>query len=294
MESNLTVELRHLQMQDYESLKGIMEAVYKGFKDPFWASKDIKKLIEVFPDGQLCVIVDGEMVAGALSIIVDYKKYGDNHTYDQITGGETFDTHDPHGDILYGIDVFVHPDHRGLRLGRRLYDARKELCESLNLRGIMAGGRIPNYGEYADEISPRQYINKVKRKEIHDPILNFQLSNDFHVRKILKDYLPDDKDSKTFATLLEWNNIYYQGEENILKTKRSYVRIGLVQWQMRLFPSFDAMVEQIEYFVDAVSDYQSDFILFPEFFNAPLMAKYKPYGRSRSNSAFSKVHRTYS
>ncbi len=33
-------------------------------------------------------------------------------------------------------------------------------------------------------------------------------------------------------------------------------------------------MEQIEFFVDAVSDYQSDFILFPELFNAPLMAQF--------------------
>ena len=35
--------------------------------------------------------------------------------------------------MLYGIDVFIVPEFRGLRLGRRLYDARKELCENLNL-----------------------------------------------------------------------------------------------------------------------------------------------------------------
>ena len=40
---------------------------------------------------------------------------------------------------------FVHPDYRDLRLGRRLYDARKELCENMNLRGIVVGGRIPGY-----------------------------------------------------------------------------------------------------------------------------------------------------
>lgn len=43
---------------------------------------------------------------------------------------------------MYGLDVFVHPDYRGLRLGRRLYDARKELCRSKNFKAILAGGRI--------------------------------------------------------------------------------------------------------------------------------------------------------
>src|SRR5210317_737120 len=131
------------------------------------------------------------MVAAALSITVDYAKYGDKHSYKQILG-DHFDTHDPKGDVLYGVDVFVHPDYHGMRLGRRLYDARKELCENLNLRGILIGGRIPGYRNHHHEYSPHQYIRKVKDKELHDPVLSFQLSNDFHIKSVMKDYIPED------------------------------------------------------------------------------------------------------
>jgi len=272
------ISLRNLKLSDYKDLKESMELSYSSLRDSFWEKSEIKILLNLFPDGQLCIEVDGKVVASALSIIVDYKKFGDNHTYMKIIGNNTFNTHTINGDVLYGIDIFVHPEYRGLRLGRRLYDARKELCEHLNLRAIIAGGRIPEYSKYASEISPRQYLNKVRDKQIYDPILNFQLSNDFHVRKILKDYLPGDFESKDYATLLEWNNIYYQENEKLINAPRSYVRIGLVQWQQRAFKSFDSLVEQIEYFVDAVSDYQSDFILFPELFNAPLMAEFNHLG----------------
>ncbi|MDP1142440.1 hypothetical protein Q6269_28190, partial [Klebsiella pneumoniae] len=66
--------------------------------------------------------------------------------------------------------------------------------EQLNLRFIIFGGRIPKYSEYANELTPKQYIEKVKRKEIDDPVLLFQLANDFHVRKVLKGYLDGDKE----------------------------------------------------------------------------------------------------
>jgi predicted amidohydrolase len=204
---------------------------------------------------------------------VDYDEYGDKHTYQMITGRYTFSTHDPNGDTLYGIEIFVSPEYRGLRLGRRLYEARKELCESLNLKSIIAGGRIPGYHEHADTLSPRQYIDKVKAKELYDSTLTFQLSNDFHVRKVLKNYLPGDHESKEFATLIEWNNIYYQGVDASARSAKT-IRIGLVQWQMRLFPTMDAFYEQVEFFVDAVSGYKSDFIMFPEFFNTPLLQPY--------------------
>jgi len=49
---------------------------------------------------------------------------------------------------------------------------------------------------------------------------------------------------------------------------------GLVQWQMRHFRNLDGLYEQIEFFLYAVSEYNSDFILFPELFNAPLMPHY--------------------
>jgi predicted amidohydrolase/GNAT superfamily N-acetyltransferase len=279
---NSKIELRNLKFEDYLGLKTAMKEAYSGIGGMYWEEASIEKLLSIFPEGQLCVMVNGEVAASALSICVDYSKFGDNHTYKQITGDSSFDTHTPDGDVLYGIDVFVHPKFRGMRLGRRLYDARKELCENLNLRAIMAGGRIPSYNKYSDKLSPRQYIDKVKMKAIYDPTLTFQLSNDFHAKKIIKNYLPGDTESEDYATLLEWNNIYYQEKELLINTKKKVVRLGVVQWQMRLFPSLEALEEQMEYFIDAVSDYQSDFILFPEFFNAPLMAEYNHLGEAKA------------
>jgi len=116
-------------------------------------------------------------------------------------------------------------------------------------------------------------------KEIYDPVLTFQLSNDFHVKKVLTNYLPGDIQSRDYAALLEWNNIYYSPEPG---SQKSVVRIGVVQWQMRLFAGLDAMIEQIEYFIDAVSAYHCDFVVLPEFFNAPLMAESNHLGPVQS------------
>ncbi len=267
------VKIRPLLIADYEGLKACMVRAYAQMPDAFWKKDQVSRLLSIFPDGQLVITLNDQIVGCALSIIVRYDRFGDDHTYRQITGNFSFATHDPAGDTLYGIDVFVDPEFRGRRLGRRLYDARKELCERLNLSGIVFGGRIPNYHEHAEELSPRAYIEKVKNKELHDPTLNFQLSNDFHVRKVLRGYLLGDEESKEFATLLRWDNIYYTPAKPKSEIPaKSVVRLGLVQWQMRLYRTVEQLFEQMEYFVDAVSAYRSDFALFPEFFNAPLMA----------------------
>lgn len=268
------VELRNLQLVDYKQLKNSMIESYPEMANSYWESKDIKKLLAIFPEGQLVILVDGVVVGSALSLILDEKLVDKRHNYKQIIGDYTFSTHNKNGEILYGIDVFIHPNYRGLRLGRRLYDARKELCEQLNLKAIVFAGRIPNYGQYASKMTPKNYIEKVKHKELHDPVLSFQLSNDFHVLRIIKNYLEGDEESKEFAVLLEWNNVYYDESPRLINLEKSVIRLGLIQWQMRQLNNVEALFEQAEFFIDVVSGYGSDFALFPELFIAPLMADF--------------------
>jgi len=267
----MEVKTRLLRIEDYEDLKQAMIEAYNGVGG-YWREGSITKLLDIFPEGQLCIEVDGKVAACALSIIVQYELFGNEHSYEEITGNYTFDTHFDDGDVLYGIEVFVHPAYRDLRLGRRLYDARKELCENLNLKEIIVGGRIPNYHLYSKDLTPKQYIDKVKAKEIYDPVLSFQLANDFHVVKVMTNYLKGDTESHEYAILLEWNNIYYSRKKNSMND--SIIRLGLVQWQMRPFKDIESFFQQAEFFVDVLSGYKSDFAVFPEFFNTPLLAEY--------------------
>jgi predicted amidohydrolase/GNAT superfamily N-acetyltransferase len=268
------VELQYLTIDDYNELKTAMIVAYPNMPNSYWRESHIRALIDKFPEGQVVIKINNKLAGCALSIVVDYEQFDAQHTYEDITGNYTFNTHTEEGDMLYGIDVFIKSEYRGLRLGRRLYDYRKELVEKLNLKGIAFGGRIPNYHKYAKDLSPKEYIEKVKRKEINDPVLNFQISNDFHPTKILKNYLEGDSDSNDFAVLLEWDNIYYEKKSKKAASNKKVVRLGLIQWQMRLYKDFDELMQQAEYFVDSVSAYRSDFALFPEFFNAPLMAEH--------------------
>jgi predicted amidohydrolase/GNAT superfamily N-acetyltransferase len=264
-------ELRHLTLDDFDGIQALMNVVYRNIGGSF-SKKRYQAQINTFADGQICIEDKGNIVAAAFSVIVDYEKFGDKHTYEEITGDAYLTTHDPKGDVLYGVDFFVDPEYRGLRLGRRLYEARKELCRNLNLKSIMAGGRIPNYSKFAAEISPFEYIEQVKSKDIHDPTLSFQMNNGFEVKQVLKAYLPEDNQSMGFATLLQWHNMYYDAEKpSLLRSRFSSARLGLVQWQMRYFDSVKDMLQQVEYFVDALSDYKCDLAILPEFFNAPLM-----------------------
>jgi predicted amidohydrolase/ribosomal protein S18 acetylase RimI-like enzyme len=267
---DLHLKLRNMLESDYPQVAELMEEVYADIGGA-WSQESLMELIRTFPEGQIIIEDNGRIVAVALTIKCSYDRFSRSHTYDDLIGRRNRIRHDPEGDALYGMDVFVARKYRDLRLGRRLYDARKELCRNLNLRAILAGGRIIRYHEHA-ELSPADYIDAVRGKEIHDPILSFQLANDFEVKRLMKGYLPEDKKSLGYATLLEWNNILYEPEGvGVNEIRKTVVRIGIMQWQMRLTDSFDTWLKQVEFFVDSMADYQADFVLFPEFFNAPLM-----------------------
>lgn len=151
MQRDITnIEIDFLTLDDYQEIKQVMISSYHADPSAYWEEKHIQTLVDKFPEGQVVIKVNGEIAGGALCIIIDHNEFEGAHTYKDITDNFNFDTHNTEGDILYGIDVFIKPDFRGLRLGRRLYEFRKQLCEKLNLKGILFGGRIPNYHKHAD------------------------------------------------------------------------------------------------------------------------------------------------
>lgn len=108
----------------------------------------------------------------------------------------------PEGELLYGVEIVVHPNYRGMQIGQRLYEARKDLAGRLNLAAVYAGGRIPGYHKYAEEMPPGEYAERVERGELRDPVLSFQLRNGFVIKATLSDYLVGDAESLNMRSSL--------------------------------------------------------------------------------------------
>lgn len=200
--------VREIEKEDIEE---VVKMAQLAFGNPLIAftPEDYASHIEIFPDGQVCIEYDGVIVASCSSIIVNFDEYGEEHSFTEISGDNKIENHNPNGKNLYGIDVVVHPDYRQLRLGRRLYEARRKMAEKHNLESILIGGRIPNYHEHADELTPMEYAEKVAAGELYDPVMTFQLRNGFKLRGIMPGYLTDDHESLENATLMEWHNPKY-------------------------------------------------------------------------------------
>jgi len=166
----------------------------------------------------------------------------------------------------------VDPEHRGLKLARRLSDERKRLAREMNLARIIIGGRIPGYGRHAAKLTAREYVDRVVSKQLHDPVLTTQLSNGFVLKQLIPNYMPSDEASRGYATYLEWANLDYQADAAPHHGRRASARVCVVQYLMRTVKNFEEFARNCEYFVDVASDYRSDFILFPELFTTQLLS----------------------
>jgi ribosomal protein S18 acetylase RimI-like enzyme len=171
-----------------------------------WKTEELESHLKIFPEGQFITVEpDGTIVGSASTLIVSLDPEYKEHTWIDITANGMFTNHSYDGDSLYGADISSHPKYRHEGIGTMLYDARKELAIKMNVRRMIAGGRLFNYCEYADKMSPLEYAEKVIRRELRDPVLSFELDNGFNFIKILPDYL-DDVRSLNYASFIEWLN----------------------------------------------------------------------------------------
>ena len=265
------IVVRNAELRDIQELIEVCSQVYPLFaKEGFmWSEDQLRNHQAVFPDGQILAEINGKIVGAVFSLIVEM---GPNpyrqHTYSGITDAGYFHNHNPQGDTLYGAEVFVHPDCQGKGVGGLLYRARRELCQKLNLRRILGGGRLSGYSEVADELTPGEYVREVEEGVRKDPVLPFQMREGFVVRGILRNYMEDPRSANT-ATLIEWLNPEFKPVDG----DGAKMRVSSVQYQVRAVDSFEDFANQVEYFVETAADYRSDLVVFPEFFSVQLLSQ---------------------
>lgn len=243
-------------------------------ENAYYTERYYELQLSTFPEGQVLAELDGIVVGYATALIVQLEDDAQSYTYDEITGGGTFATHDPSGDTLYGADIGVHREYRGLGISKMLYEARKKLMQRYNLRRMVAYGRIPGYNAHAGEMTAEEYVEKVVAGELSDQSLRAHLSAGYSVRRVLLDFLWDNS-SLNYSTLLEMPNPYYQPEKRKiaaapLQRVVRKIRICAAQYQMRTIHSWQEFQQNVEFFVDTANTYHSHFLVLPELFTAQL------------------------
>lgn len=285
------IQLRPLRVDDYDDLVAMQAVCFPGM--PTWGRDQIESQVAHFPDGQLCIEYQGELVASSSSLIVDFDQYSDWHNWREIADEGYIRNHDPQGDTLYGIEMMVHPEYRGLKLARRLYAGRREVARRYNLARSIVGGRIPGYGKYADEMTAREYAEKVIQRGLYDPVLTTQIANGFVLKRLIPGYFPSDTASRGYATFLEWTNLDHVPDPKRRLQAVSMVRLCAVQYQMRQVANFEEFETQCEFFIDTASEYKSDFVLFPELLTTQLLSFIKARNPGEAALALAEITPQY-
>jgi GNAT superfamily N-acetyltransferase len=199
------VHVRRTRERDLEAIRELSKVVYP--HDEPWEVEDLRRHRYNFPEGQLVAVDQYDRVVGmCASLIISCADYSRYASYDEMTAQQTFDNHDPSGETLYGAEVMVDPRRRGLGIGKKLYEARRELARRFGLVRIRAGARLPQYHQHADGLTARQYVRQVERGELGDSTLSFQLKQGFHVVDVIPGYISRDRQSRGYAALIEWIN----------------------------------------------------------------------------------------
>lgn len=213
--ASIQVTVVNTRPEHMAALDKLQRIVFPTLDDSeLYTAAKYRRHIELFPEGQFVALahIPGQaepVVIGATSTFLTNFDFDHiQHTFLEATAGGWLDNHDPDGEWMYGADVSVHPDYRGLRVGRRLYDARRNMARRLNLRGEIAGGLIPHYEKHQHRLSIAQYILQVYQGRLHDPTLSMQIKNGFVPRGIIYDHISDPR-SRNAATLIVRENRQY-------------------------------------------------------------------------------------
>ena len=206
------VKIRNTTKEDISKIINLQKESfpYLARSGNIWHPEELQSHLRIFPEGQFVAVEpDGTIVGSASTLIVLLNPEYAEHTWKEITADGMFTNHNStNGDSLYGADISTHAKYRHEGVGSMLYASRKELVIRLNLRRMIAGGRLFNYSEYSDKMSALEYAHKVIRDELRDPVLSFELANGFRFIKILPKYL-DDVRSLNYASFIEWLNPKY-------------------------------------------------------------------------------------
>ncbi len=271
--------IRNATLKDVPALKVLTNRAYAGTGLSGYSEGALTGQINQFSEGQFVAIYDDKLVGYCAAFLIAGRFALKTHSWVEITGNGYASRHDPHGDYLYGMEVCVDPDYRGYRIGQRFYNARKQLCQKLGLKGIVFAGRLPSYVKKVRRFPDvEEYVEQIVQKKQRDSVLSFQLHNGFDVLGVIRNYLPADRDSLGNAVHLIWHNPKVPEESKKKQHKTSgirlqeTVRVGTVQYMLRRVHSFDEFIKFVEYFVDVVADYKGDFVVFPELFTLQLLS----------------------
>jgi ribosomal protein S18 acetylase RimI-like enzyme len=202
--------IRTYTEQDFDGLIRIQQEC---FPPPFpselwWNKEQLANHVKLFPQGAICVEIEGRPVASITGLRVSFDPAHADHTWEAITDSGYIRNHDPNGNALYIVDISVVPEYRKLGLGKWMMLSMYEVVVQLKIERLLGGGRLPGYHRHADTMSAEEYTQAVLEGRLKDPVMTFLLRCGRTPVKLVSGYL-EDEESRNYAMLMEWKNPFH-------------------------------------------------------------------------------------
>lgn len=174
--------------------------------------------IKVFPEGQLVAVERNEIIGVVSTEVINYDFGKPHKTWYQATdNGFLKKTHNPNGNVVFGVDLSVSPSARNRGVAKSLLQEIGKMAIKKNIQYGILGGRLPGYYKYADEMSADEYLSMVTTDgEPVDPELRFYKNSGLTIGELIPNYF-EDFQSKNFGVQLIWKNPFYSKNKKIGK-----------------------------------------------------------------------------
>ncbi|MFC7687727.1 GNAT family N-acetyltransferase [Ureibacillus sp. GCM10028918] len=201
------VIVRNYTKDDFDELIDIQTEC---FPPPFpsdlwWNKQQLVNHVTLFPQGALCVEIDGQVVSSLTGVCTHFDPAHPNHTWEEATDNGYIKNHDSNGNTLYIVDISVRPAFRSLGLGKILMQTMYQVVVEMGLERLLGGGRMPGYHKHAENMSAQRYVDQVVAGTIYDPVITFLLKCGRLPIAVLGNYL-EDEESLNYGVLMEWKN----------------------------------------------------------------------------------------
>jgi GNAT superfamily N-acetyltransferase len=198
-----------------EQMSALMGAIYDcepTAENQCFTPEMFRHHLTLFPEGQF-IAIDAATDA-VIGITVSLRTEHDPAhpvlaSWWDTVGQGWLTTHQPNGQWMYGAESCVHPAYRGNGVGSRLMDARFDTLRRLNLRGMVAGSAIIDYGAVRHEVTPEAYVQDVIAGRRFDTNLTKQLHKGFRASYLIPDYVMDEWTGR-YGVCITWENPDYR------------------------------------------------------------------------------------
>jgi GNAT superfamily N-acetyltransferase len=155
--------------------------------------------IKIFPEGQLVIEEDGKIIASASTFRCCFPEH-DSNFLEETDNLWLTKVHMHEGNWMYGIDMGVLPEYRGLGLSKEMYKARLDVCRNLGLIGQIIAGMTIGYGKVKNKMTIEEYCYGLEMNKYTDPTITPQRKSGFRWIKPLYNYINDAESG--FASIL--------------------------------------------------------------------------------------------